>query len=134
MRHFYLTILLMLSALSPPSYAATWGQYEYLKEHIQNAQAAVVKKGSDDSKGSYTSSAVMINERYAITAAHGPLDANWEIESNIKLKNIFGEVRGVINVWHTVSSNEDDGGDFAIMELESPFNNSYSVKIASETA
>jgi S1-C subfamily serine protease len=131
MRHFCLTILLILSALSLPSYAATWGQYEYLKEHIQNAQAAVVKKCSGTR---CTSSAVMINEKFAFTAAHSALDGNWEVEPNLNVKNIFGEIRNVINVWHTGSSEADNGGDFAVMELESPFNNSYSVKIASETA
>jgi len=66
----------------------------------------------------------MISDRYAITAAHSPLDANNEITPNLEVKNIWGEVREIINVYYDVDA------DFAIVELESPFEHSYSVKIA----
>ena len=98
-----------------------WGRYEHLKTHIQNAQAATVKITH--------SSATMINEKFAITAAHSPMDENWEVTPNLTVTNIFGEVRDIVNVFYT--SEEED---LAIVELSSPFEKSFSVKIASETA
>jgi len=94
----------------------TWGEYDYLTSNIELAQAATVKITK--------STAVMISDRYAITAAHSPLDANNEITPNLEVKNIWGEVREIINVYYDVDA------DFAIVELESPFEHSYSVKIA----
>ena len=88
----------------------TWGEYDYLTSNIELAQAATVKITK--------STAVMISDRYAITAAHSPLDANNEITPNLEVKNIWGEVREIINVYYDVDA------DFAIVELESPFEHS----------
>jgi|GEM_PF-2059615 uncharacterized delta-60 repeat protein len=98
---------------------ATWGKYDYLSSNIELAQAATVKITH--------STAVMISDLYAITAAHSPLDVNNEITPDLEVKNIWGEVREITNVYYDVDA------DFAIVELESPFENSYSVKI-SDTA
>ena len=92
-----------------------WGYYQYLRDKIQNAQAAVVKS---------TSTAVMIAPKYAITAAHSPLDENNEITPDLTVQNIYGEVRDIIDVKYDVDA------DFAIVELESPFENSYAVELA----
>jgi len=93
-----------------------WGPYQHLSELIANAQAATVRI-------TY-STAVMISDRYAITAAHSPLDANNEITPNLTVQNLWGEVRNIVNVFYVVEE------DFAIVELESPFENSYAVKLA----
>lgn len=93
-----------------------WGPYQHLAELIANAQAATVRI-------TY-STAVMISDRYAITAAHSPLDANNEITPNLTVQNLWGEVRNIVNVFYVVEE------DFAIVELESPFENSYAVKLA----
>jgi len=95
---------------------ASWGEYDYLSSYVELAQAATVKITK--------STAVMISDRYAITAAHSPLDANNEITPNLEVKNLWGEVRDIVNVYYDVDA------DFAIVELDSPFENSYSVKIA----
>ena len=97
-----------------------WGPYQYLSELIANAQAATVRITR--------STAVMISDRYAITAAHSPLDENNEITPGLTAQNMWGEIRNIINVFYTV------GEDFAIVELESPFENNYSVKLADENA
>ena len=94
----------------------SWGEYQYLSEKIKNAQAATVRITA--------STAVMISPTHAITAAHSPLDENNEITPDLKVQNIFGEVRNITNVIYDLPS------DFAIVELESPFDNSFSVKIA----
>ena len=94
-----------------------WGQYQYLTDKIKNAQAAVVRITA--------STAVMISPTHAITAAHSPLDENNEITPNLTVQNIYGETRNIINVIYDIPA------DFAIVELESPFENSYSVEIAS---
>ena len=93
-----------------------WGYYQYLKDEIQNAQAAVVRITA--------STAVMIAPNYAITAAHSPLDENNEITPDLTVQNIYGEVRDIIDVKYDVDA------DFAIVELESPFENSYAVELA----
>jgi S1-C subfamily serine protease len=93
-----------------------WGEYQYLSEKIKNAQASTVRITA--------STAVMISPTHAITAAHSPLDENNEITPDLKVQNIFGEVRNITNVIYDLPS------DFAIVELESPFDNSFSVKIA----
>ena len=95
----------------------SWGQYQYLTDKIKNAQAAVVRITA--------STAVMISPTHAITAAHSPLDENNEITPNLTVQNIYGETRNIINVIYDIDA------DFAIVELESPFENSYSVEIAS---
>ena len=97
-----------------------WGPYQYLSELIANAQAATVRITR--------STAVMISDRYAITAAHSPLDENNEITPGLTAQNMWGEIRNIINVFYTV------GEDFAIVELESSFENNYSVKLADENA
>ena len=97
-----------------------WGPNQHLSELIANAQAATVRIT--------LSTAVMISDRYAITAAHSPLDENNEITPGLTVQNMWGEIRNIINVFYTV------GEDFAIVELESPFENNYSVKLADENA
>ena len=94
-----------------------WGQYQYLSEKIKNAQAAVVRITA--------STAVMISPTHAITAAHSPLDENNEITPDLKVQNIYGETRDIVNVIYDIPA------VFAIVELESPFENSYSFEIAS---
>ena len=95
-----------------------WGTYQHLSDVIKNAQAAVVRITA--------SSAVMIAPKYAITAAHSPLDENNNITENLTVQNIFGEKRDIIDVKY------DTTADFAIVELESPFENSFSVEISPE--
>ena len=97
-----------------------WGQYQYLSEVIALTQAATVRITK--------STAVMISDRYAITAAHSPLDENNEITPGLTAQNMWGEVRNIINVFYTVEE------DFAIVELESPFEHNYSVKLADQNA
>ena len=97
-----------------------WGPNQYLSELIANAQAATVRITK--------STAVMISDRYGITAAHSPLDENNEITPGLTAQNMWGEVRNIINVFYTVDE------DFAIIELESPFEHNYSVKLADENA
>ena len=93
-----------------------WGDYNFLTAQIEQAQAATVRITR--------STAVMISERYAITAAHSPLDENNEITPDLTVQNLWGEVRNITNVFYDVTA------DFAIVELESPFDNSYAVKLA----
>jgi uncharacterized delta-60 repeat protein len=95
-----------------------WGIYNDLSEQIEQAQAATVRITR--------STAVMISDRYAITAAHSPLDENNEITPGLTVQNLWGEVRDIVNVFYDVAH------DFAIVELASPFDNSYSVKLADE--
>ena len=71
-----------------------WGPYQYLSELIANAQAATVRITR--------STAVMISDRYAITAAHSPLDENNEITPGLTAQNMWGEIRNIINVFYTV--------------------------------
>ena len=97
-----------------------WGPNQYLSELIANAQAATIRITK--------STAVMISDRYGITAAHSPLDENNEITPGLTAQNMWGEVRNIINVFYTVDE------DFAIIELESPFEHNYSVKLADENA
>ena len=97
-----------------------WGEYQFLSDHIKNAQGAVVRITA--------STAVMISPTHAITAAHSPLDENNEITPDLTVQNIFGEVRDIVNVIYDIPA------DFAIVELESPFENSYSVQIADNDA
>lgn len=113
--------LIIASPIAESSQNGSWGRYEYLDEKIRNAQAATVKITN--------STATMIADRFAITAAHSPLDANWEITPNLTLTNIFGEVREVTNVFYT--GMEDD---LAIVEIAVPFEHGYSIKISSNEA
>lgn len=93
-----------------------WGSYNYLSDEIEQAQAATVRITR--------STAVMISERFAVTAAHSPLDENNEITPDLTVQNLWGEVRNIVNVYYDIDA------DFAIVELETPFDNSYAVKLA----
>ncbi len=104
-----------VDTLYTPLFGA-WGEYQYLSDEIKITQAAVVRITA--------STAVMISPTHAITAAHSPLDENNEITPNLTVQNIFGEIRDIINVKY------DSIADFAIVELESAFQNSYAVEIA----
>lgn len=95
----------------------SWGQFQYLSPVIEQVQAATVRITS--------STAVMVSDRFAITAAHSPLDENNEITPNLTVQNLWGEVRKIINVFYDVER------DFAIVELESPFEHAYAVRVAS---
>ena len=86
---------------NPMTENLNWGEYSYLTDEISNAQAATVKITR--------STAVMISDQYALTAAHSPLDANNEITPNLEVKNIWGEVRDITDVYYDVSA------DFAIV-------------------
>jgi len=94
----------------------SWGEYEDLATFIEQAQAATVRITR--------STAVMISDRFAITAAHSPLDENNEITPGLTVQNLWGEERDIVNVYYDVDA------DFAIVELESAFENSYAVKLA----
>jgi S1-C subfamily serine protease len=102
-----------------PDYHLAWGPRNHLAEHITRAQAATLRITS--------STAVLISPTYAITAAHAPLDANNEIEPDLMVENAWGEKRAIINVIYNV---EDD---FAVVELESAFDNFGTVPLASES-
>ena len=104
-----------VDTLYTPLFGA-WGEYQYLSDEIKMTQAAVVRITA--------STAVMISPTHAITAAHSPLDENNEITPNLTVQNIFLEKRDIIDVKY------DTLADFAIVELESPFENSYAVEIA----
>ncbi|XXK57868.1 cadherin domain-containing protein [Porticoccaceae bacterium nBUS_09] len=100
-----------------PDYHLAWGPRNHLAEHITRAQAATLRITS--------STAVLISPTYAITVAHSPLDANNEIEPDLMVENAWGEKRAIINVIYNV---EDD---FAVVELESAFDNFGTVPLAS---
>ena len=106
-----------VDTLYTPLFGA-WGEYQYLSDEIKITQAAVVRITA--------STAVMISPTHAITAAHSPLDENNEITPDLTVQNIYGEMRDIIDVKYDVDA------DFAIVELESPFENSYAVEIAPE--
>ena len=80
-----------------------WGEYDYLSSSIEAAQAAVVRITK--------SSAVMISDKYAITAAHSPLDADNEITPDLTVQNIWGEARDIVDVIYVVEE------DFAIVDI-----------------
>ena len=99
----------------------SWGSYAHLSGAIELAQAATVKIGGG--------TAVMISDQFALTAAHVVIEdeAN-ELTPNLTAINLWGETRAVINAYFDIAA------DLAVIELESPFQNSYSVKIASAAA
>ena len=99
----------------------SWGDYAHLASSIELAQAATVKIGGG--------SAVMISERYALTAAHVVIDEGENVlTSNLIATNLWGETRTIINAYF------DTAADFAVIELETPFQNSYSIEIANTAA
>jgi len=99
----------------------SWGDYAHLASSIELAQAATVKIGGG--------TAVMISERYALTAAHVVIDEGENVlTSNLIATNLWGETRTIINAYF------DTAADFAVIELETPFQNSYSIKIANTAA
>ena len=102
-----------------PDYHLAWGPRNHLAEHITRAQAATLRITS--------STAVLISPTYAITVAHSPLDENNEITPDLMVENAWGEKRAIINVIYNI---EDD---FAVVELESEFDNFGTVPLASET-
>ena len=102
-----------------PDYHLAWGPRNHLAEHITRAQAATLRITS--------STAVLISPTYAITVAHSPLDANNEITPDLMVENAWGEKRAIINVLYNV---EDD---FAVVELEPPFEKFGTMPLASES-
>ena len=99
----------------------SWGTYAHLSGAIELAQAATVKIGGG--------TAVMISDQFALTAAHVVIeDGANELTPNLTAINLWGETRAVINAYFDIAA------DLAVIELESPFQNSYSVKIASAAA
>ena len=97
----------------------SWGTYAYLSDAIELTQAATVKL--PDGTG------VMISGQFVLTAAHVVIENN-ELAPNQTAINLWGETRAVINAYFDIAA------DLAVLELESPFQNSYSVKIASAAA
>ena len=97
----------------------SWGTYAYLSDAIELAQAATVKVGGG--------TAVMISGHFALTAAHVVINNN-ELTPNLTAINLWGETRAVINAYFDIEA------DLAVIELESSFQNSYSVEIASAAA
>jgi len=97
----------------------SWGTYAYLSDAIELAQAATVKVGGG--------TAVMISDQFALTAAHVVIENN-ELTPSLTAINLWGETRAVINAYFDIAA------DLAVIELESPFQNSYSVEIASAAA
>ena len=102
-----------------PDYHLAWGPRNHLAAYISRAQAATLRITS--------STAVLISPTYAITVAHSPLDGNNEITPDLMVENAWGEKRAIINVIYNV---EDD---FAVVELESAFDNFGTVPLASES-
>ena len=97
----------------------SWGSYAYLSDSIELAQAATVKL--PDGTG------VMISGQFVLTAAHVVIENN-ELAPNQTAINLWGETRAVINAYFDIAA------DLAVLELESPFQNSYSVEVASVAA
>ena len=94
----------------------SWGSYAHLSGAIELAQAATVKIGGG--------TAVMISDQFALTAAHVVINNN-ELKPSLTALNLWGETRAVINAYFDIAA------DLAVIELESPFQNNYSVEIAS---
>ena len=97
----------------------SWGSYARLSGAIELAQAATVKIGGG--------TAVMISGHFALTAAHVVINNN-ELKSGLTATNLWGETKAVINAYFDIAA------DLAVIELESSFQNSYSVQIASGAA
>jgi len=93
-----------------------WADRNYLADHITRAQAATIRITS--------STGVIIAPKFAITAAHSPLDANNEITPNLIAENAWGEKRRIINVLYDVAR------DFAIVEFETPFDKFGTIPLA----
>jgi len=94
----------------------SWGTYAYLSEAIELTQTATVKL--PDGTG------VMISGQFVLTAAHVVIENN-ELAPNQTAITLWGETRAVINAYFDIAA------DLAVLELESPFQNSYSVVIVS---
>ena len=101
-----------------PNHYLAWANRNYLADSITRAQAATIRITS--------STGVLISPKYAITAAHSPLDGNNEITPNLVAENAWGEKRAIVNVFYDVAR------DFAIVELESPYEKFGTVPIATE--
>jgi S1-C subfamily serine protease len=101
-----------------PNYVLAWADRNYLADSITRAQAATIRITS--------STGVLIAPNYAITAAHSPLDGNNEITPNLIAENAWGEKRAIVNVFYNVER------DFAIVELESPYEKFGTVPIATD--
>lgn len=101
-----------------PNHYLAWADRNYLADSITRAQAATIRITS--------STGVLISPKYAITAAHSPLDGNNEITPNLVAENAWGEKRAIVNVFYDVAR------DFAIVELESPYEKFGTVPIATE--
>ena len=97
----------------------SWGSYAPLSGAIELAQAATVKVGGG--------TAVMISDQFALTAAHVVINNN-ELKPSLTATNLWGETKAVINAYFDIAA------DLAVIELESSFQNSYSVEIASAAA
>ena len=97
-----------------------WADRNYLADFITRAQAATIRITS--------STGVIISPKYAITAAHSPLDGNNEITPNLIAENAWGEKRRIIDVLYDVAR------DFAIVEFETPFEKFGTVPLASGPA
>ena len=97
----------------------SWGTYAHLGNAIELAQAATVKISGG--------TAVMISGHFALTAAHVVINNN-ELKPSLTATNLWGETKAVINAYFDIAA------DLAVIELESPFQNSYSVEIASAAA
>ena len=102
---------------NPDEYLA-WGERNHLEPVITRAQAATIRITS--------STGVIIAPRYAITAAHSPLDGNNEITPNLIAENAWGEQRRIVDVLYDVQR------DFAIVEFEEPFEKFGTVPLATE--
>jgi len=97
----------------------SWGTYAHLSDAIELAQAATVKVGG--------ATAVMISDHFALTAAHVVINNN-ELKPSLTATNLWGETKTVVNAYFDIAA------DLAVIELESSFQNNYSVEIASAAA
>jgi len=97
-----------------------WADRNYLADFITRAQAATIRITS--------STGVIIAPKYAITAAHSPLDGDNEITPNLIAENAWGEKRKIIDVLYDVDR------DFAIVEFETPFEKFGTIPLASGPA
>lgn len=100
----------------------TWGKHEYLRTHIENAQASVVGLG----EFFVGAAGVMLSDRH-ILAKVAVITRGLEVDKNRKVVNIWGEVSSMKDVyWAT----PDDKESLCIIELETPFQNYHVPVIA----
>ena len=101
----------------------TWGKHEYLRSHIENAQASIVGLG----EFFVGAAGVMLSDRHVL-AKVAVITRGLEVDKNRKVVNLWGEVSSMKEVyWATPGDKES----LCIIELETPFQN-YHVPVLAD--